>query len=421
MVIQAGNYLDTPLPRSLQAGGFSPRCTRFEGGALTVMTLYRFAMILIALFAGAACTDLDSATNLNPEGPPMIRQVRLRDISMDASGNQVTRLVFGFGTHPQATSSDYPALGANSMVTAAAMNNKFRVIIDELLVGNYLEEVACRAEVDDDAYDRVPVGATPEDIARCSVGKDVLPSSCAGDSEFAVCICRNVGGCGDVPFGGPVGVLDVNQDGAADDTRMIRGAAGIRCGTIDVLIDLNLSYWNPSGDQNKPAMGGFDALGPAVVIVPDGALPTNQRCQLVFSPEVVDKQNIQICAPPEGDITKTCTPGDTSAFEFLTQALTLFNQSFEDGDTGVDRNAPVILVATAPIAAGTLGAITVTQNGQPFTGFNVALPQPTTIRVNWTAPLAANTTYVITIATTLTDLYGQPLVTPITYTFTTGA
>jgi hypothetical protein len=189
-----------------------------------------------------------------------------------------------------------------------------------------------------------------------------------------------------------------------------------------VPIDLNQSYWNPSGDQNKPAMGGFDALGPAVVITPEGALPTNQRCQLTFSPEVVDKQNIRVCAPPEGDITKTCTPGDTSAFEFLSQPLTLFNGSFEDGDTGVDRMAPfVLLVASAPLAAGSLGAITVTQAGQPFTGFNVTLPQPAVIRINWNAPLAPNTTYVIRIATTLTDLYGQPIVMPITYTFTTGA
>jgi hypothetical protein len=379
-------------------------------------------MILIALFAGAACTDLDSATNLNPEGPPMIRQVRLRAVMMDASGNEITRTVFGFGTHPQATSADYSTLGANSMVTASATGQTFRVVMDELLIGNYLEEIACRAPVDDDAYDRVPIGTTPEDIARCSVGKDVLPSSCAGDSDHAVCICRNQGGCGDVPFGGPVGVLDVNQDGAADDTRMIRGAVGIRCGTIDVPIDLNQSYWNPSGDQNKPAMGGFDALGPAVVITPEGAMPTNQRCQLAFSPEVVDKQNIRVCAPPEGDITRTCTPGDTSAFEFLTQPLTLFNGSFEDGDTGVDRMAPfVLLVASAPVAPGSLGAITVTQAGQPFTGFNVTVPQPSVIRVNWNAPLAANTTYVIRIATTLTDLYGQPIVMPITYTFTTGA
>jgi hypothetical protein len=35
--------------------------------------------------------------------------------------------------------------------------------------------------------------------------------------------------------------------------------------------------------------------------------------------------------------------------------------------------------------------------------------------------LPASTTFTITIASTLTDVYGQPLVMPVTYTFTTGA
>jgi hypothetical protein len=112
----------------------------------------------------------------------------------------------------------------------------------------------------------VPIGTTPDDIAKCAVAKDVLPSSCPGDMEHAVCICRNEGGCGDTPLGGPVGILDVNQDGAADDTRFVQGAVGLQCGTIAVPIDQNTSYWNPSGDQNRPAMGGFEALGPALVI-----------------------------------------------------------------------------------------------------------------------------------------------------------
>src|SRR6185436_16776080 len=112
------------------------------------------------------------------------------------------------------------------------------------------------------------------------------------------------------------GVLDVNQDGAADDTRLIAGSVGIKCGSIEVPMDQNASYWNPSGDQNKPAMGGFDALGPALVLAPSGALPTNLDCLLSFAPDIVDKQNVQVCAPPGGDITQDCTPGDVGAFKF---------------------------------------------------------------------------------------------------------
>jgi hypothetical protein len=377
---------------------------------------------VVTLFAGA-CTDLDSATNLNPDGPPMIRQVRLKEVSTDALGNPVTRRVFAFGTHTLAATTDYPALGANSMTTAGVTGQSFRVVMDELLVGNYMEEIACRGPVDSDAYDFVPLGTTPDHIAKCSVAKDVLPGSCPGSDEHSVCICKIAGGCGDVPEGGPVGVLDVNQDGAADDTRFIDGAVGIKCGTINVPIDVNNSYWNPSGDQNRPAMGGFDALGPAIVLAPTAALPTNLECSLEFAPNIVDKQNNRVCAPPGGDVEATCTPGDVSAFKFKTEPLRLNNQSFLDGDVGVDRAAPVIIVATAPLAMGTLTAVTVTQNGTalPTSAYTVTLPLPTSIRITWTAPLAATTTYVINVATTLTDTFNQPLVMPVTYTFTTGS
>src|SRR6185503_14798536 len=81
------------------------------------------------------------------------------------------------------------------------------------------------------------------------------------------------------------------------------------------------SYWNPSGNQQKPAQGGFDALGPAIVLVPLDSLPTGSECGLTFSPDVVDKDGNQICAPPDGDITQGCTPGDTSAFRFSIQPL----------------------------------------------------------------------------------------------------
>jgi hypothetical protein len=359
----------------------------------------------------------------------MIRQVRLDAVLTDALGSISERRVFAFGTHTLALSTDYPALGANTMATAAATGQKLRVVMDELLVGNYLEEIACRAPVDADAYDFVPLGTTPDDIAKCAVAKDVLPQSCPGGNEHAVCICKIPGGCGEVEEGGPVGVLDVNQDGAADDTRLIPGAMGITCGSIVVPIDINNSYWNPSGDQNRPAMGGFDALGPALIIeagpAPNStlpALPTNLECGLTFAPDIVDKQNNRICAPPNGDVLNgTCTPGDLASFKFKTEALRVSNNSFADGDTGVDRGSPVVLTTNAPSSMATFSSITVLQAGQPFTGFTITQPLPLQIRINWSATLMPNTMYEIRIANTLADLYDQPLPMPVTYTFTTGS
>ena len=389
----------------------------------------RFGIAAVVLLS-SACTDLDSATNLNPEGPPMIRQVRLKEMYMSASGTLTERLspVFAFGTHPQVTSVDQ----AHPVTSAKSVNNKVRIIMDELLVGNYLEQVACRGPIDDDAYDIVPLGATPDDIAKCAVAKDVLPSSCPGTGSHVVCICKLDGGCGDVAKGEPVGVLDVNQDGAADDTRFMPGAVGLSCGGITVPIDLNNSYWNPSGDQNVPAMGGFDALGPAIVLqtlAPAGApmgtppfLPTNTTCNLTFAPDVVDKQNNQVCAPPDGDITKGCTPGDVSAFSFKVEPMSVINNSFSDGDTGVSRTDFVLLKASAPMALSSLNAITVLEGSTPYTEFTLTTPFPDTVRITWTnaTGLAANQEYTINVGTGMVDLYDQPITMPTSFTFTTG-
>src|SRR5262249_27716222 len=149
-----------------------------------------------------------------------------------------------------------------------------------------------------------------------------------------------------VDFGKPVGVQDLNQDGAADDTHFIDGAVGIECSAsgrsipvpIAVPIDLSASYWNPSGNQNRPAVGGFDALGPKVFLNAGGALPTSPTCGLVFSPDVVDKQGNQVCAPPGGDLHAGCKPGDVSAFSFGVEPLALSNPRPTDGQQNVARN-----------------------------------------------------------------------------------
>jgi hypothetical protein len=387
---------------------------------------------VVALLSGAACTDLDSATNLHPEGPPMIQQVRMKEMYTDAGGNiQERGPLFAFGTHKLVESADQ----AHPVTSAKAVENNLRVIMDELLVGNYLEEINCREQVDEDSYDTVPVGATPDDIAKCAVPKDVLKGSCKGD--HTVCMCKLDTGCGvngEIKKGEPVGVLDVNQDGAADQHRMIQGSVGLRCGTIDVPIDLLKSYWNPSGDQQVPAMGGFDALGPAIVLVPSvpsgapsGTLPfypTNTTCNLTFAPSVVDKQGNQVCAPPDGDITKSCTPGDVSAFSFKVEPLAVRAgmSSIQDGDTGVSRTGSVNLKFSAPIAAATLGAVTMTEGTNAFTGFTATQPYPDTITLTWTGVgLAANQDYTIHIGSTLADLYMQPIPMPVNISFKTGS
>lgn len=381
---------------------------------------FTFVMAAATVFGLAACTDYDSATNLNPDGPPMVRQIRMKESYTEPGQTTLsTRRVFGFGTHPAALDIEEHA------VTSASLSGQaFRVIMDELLVGNNLEEIGCRANVDGDTYSRVPVGATPDDVARCSTAQDVLPSTCKG--KFAMCICQNEAGCAvgttTIPKDAPVGVDDKNQDGAADDTRFIQDAVGVQCGNIKVPIDLNMSYWNPSGNQEPPAMGGFEALGPAIVLVPTNGLPSNIDCALTFAEDVVDKQGIRVCAPPNGDVTQTCNPGDTSLAKFKTEPMTVAPASFTNNQTGVSRTDPAIFIANTNLDPSSTSAVTITSGGNPFTNFTVTITMGKVINVTPTGTgFAANTTYTITIGTGVKDTFGQPLPAPLTITFTTGA
>ena len=385
-------------------------------------------LLALPAIAAIACTDPTSATALHPEGPPMVQQVRLSE-RYTVDGASQERVVFAFGTHPDATPSD-----EHPVTTAQPVDNKLRIIMDELLRGNDLEEIACRAEITPgNSFSRVPVGATPDDIARCAVPRDALSSRCPGSNPLSVCLCAKEGGCQSMtdsfvtPEGAAVGVFDNDRDGAADQTRLIAGAVGIQCGTIAVPIDRTMSYWTPSGNQQKPALGGFDALGPAVVLVPQGALPTSMDCGVVFSPEVVDKDGNQVCAPPDGDITRDCTPGDTTAVHFKVAEMT-FSSSVTNAaawkrtdDVAIDAN---VVLDPASITNAT---VTVTEGPGPGTAYTQFQPMPgpaaNRITIHWTAAdgLAAATRYTITVLTTVTDAYHQPAPQPVQFSFTTAA
>ncbi len=386
------------------------------------MLAYRGIAILVLL---GSCTNSESFTDLRPEGPPQILQVRLLENYQDSTKRFVSRRVFAFGSHPMASVDE-----AHPVLTAAAAGQRLRIIMDELLVGNTLEEIECRGPVDEDAFDVVPRGATPDDIAACAVPGDSLAGSCKGPR--AVCLCHLDAGCGGVGKGEPIGVKDVNQDGAADNTGFRRGAVGIRCDGQDVPMDLDMSYWTPSGTQQVPAQGGFEVLGPAIVLVPrDETLPTSTTCSLTFSRDVIDKQGDSVCAPPAGrprDCDPTlqgescqaglvCSPGDVTAVSFKVEPLR-FNVSVADGATGVSPSNAIIGDANSRLSASSLANITIT-GGAVDPVFTVTATLPTQLKITFAAPLAPTTTYTLTIPTSVTDVFGQGLPAPVVIHFTT--
>lgn len=359
----------------------------------------------------------------------MIEQLRILEIAMiPGISTPIERTVFAFGSHPDAGEAEQ-----HPVTDAKVLGNKIRIIFDELLRGNNLEEIECRGIVDDDVYSPVPLGATPDDIARCSGAEDVLRRLCPGSNRLSVCVCQKDGGCPRtvrsmttiVPMGDPVGVLDGDSDGAADRNHFVSGAVTLTCGGAEVPLDQASSYWTPSGNQESPAQGGFDALGPAIVLVTLGPYPTGSECGVTFSPNVVDKDGIAVCAPPDGDRALGCTPGDTSAIKFGTEPL-----QFSDF-LSVARVPPPIandikILANAPIAAASLVNITLTQGDTPVAvTATLSTTDPSlpfrVIVIDPTVPLSPTTAYTITVPTTVTDTYQKSARQPFLLSFTTAA
>jgi hypothetical protein len=361
-----------------------------------------------------ACSDDEGSTDLNPTGPPMIRQVMLIERYTNTAGEQLIRPVIAFGSHPDADGNEQHAV-----TNAVVFNQRVRVVIDELLVGNNLEEIECNGPVDEDSFSRVPLGATPDDIARCAVAPDLLAKSCKGDK--AVCIRASDG----VPVGVRDEVDGANRpykDGIADTTRMIEGSVGLLCqaggNPIHVPIQPGLSYWQPSGNQQRPivddGLRGLFSLGPAIVLVSRGDLPTSADCTVEVAPYVVDKSGLSVCAPPGGDVTADCRPGDTSAVAFSTEPMRLIAQVPAQEAIGVSRTADLQLRANAAFAND------LTVSSVPPASFTATadpdLPQQ--LNLHPVTALAAGTRYVVTVP--LRDAYHLGPSEPVRLVFTTG-
>ncbi|HTE54365.1 MAG TPA: Ig-like domain-containing protein [Kofleriaceae bacterium] len=392
----------------------APSCT--TGRAWTSSHLSLVMGIALGL---VACSDDRSATELNPDGPPMVRQVFVQEKLFAEGGVVRERFGLAFGDHPDIPSTeDDPASGDDRVVENAVAfggSVKMRVVVDELLRGNDLEEIQCS----DDTYSRVPVGTTPDDIEDCS-GVDL--SKCT-----AVCIGED----------GPVGIKDMNGDGAVDDNlgygiRMIDygdGELGISVTCDDVAIPLlgagpARTFYNPSGNQLIPAGAGIDGLGPALVVIPAQGLRTGSSCTIGFRPEVVDKDGNRICAPPDGDPKRDCAGnGDTSAIAFRVEPLAFSSTEPDEGDTLALPNATVLLEFVAPVDLATLDSITMATGAGddvPIEVTQVDKTDATNFRVVAPGGYLPGTEYTITVGTGLTDLLGGTPPAPFALHFTTS-
>lgn len=360
----------------------------------------------LAAAAAAGCETQETQTALNPEGPPMVRQVFLSERVPNGTGGFINRVQLAFGDHP-----DIDAETDDRQVTQAiAGQNRIRVVLDELLVGNNLEEIGCA----DGSFDRVPLDADPDDIDKCSP--------------------PNLQDCTAVCQGPPVvGIIDEDEDGASDTRRMIdygtnELAVQLTCDGVNIPMDPVQSFYQPSGNQQITAGPlGIDSLGPAVVLVPVAGLRTGANCEITFRDEVVDKDGERVCAPEGGDINLACS-GAGAQVAFGVEALNVIDSDPVADQTDVtvtdggSPNKSLFVQFNAQIDPNTVTAFTLTEDGVDRTAdVTVMVPQGGTLLTLEVANgLAADADYVLTIDTTLTDLYGGALPQNITLNFTTG-
>src|SRR5262245_56791249 len=168
--------------------------------------------IIAMLIFGSGC-NAAPGDPLESDGPPRILQVLARErvAVTDDKGNAHVELQarLAFGDHPDIDVEHDDRIVSDAV---ARDGQRIRIVVDELLRGSSLEEVACA----DGSWSRVPPGTDIDDIARCA-GADLsrCKAVCIGDS-------------------GPVGILDANGVGAIDDTRLIEGAVVLTCDGVAV-------------------------------------------------------------------------------------------------------------------------------------------------------------------------------------------
>jgi hypothetical protein len=342
--------------------------------------MWRSNAVIVAALAG--CTGATSSDGLEPAGPPEILQVLVRE---RADGELVNRLAHG--DHPDIGDEDDREVSA----AVARDGQRIRVVFDELLRGNFLEEVPCA----DGSWSRVPVGADFDDVAACA-GADL--SRCRG-----ICIGPD----------GPIGILDENGDGAFDDTRLIEGAATITCDGEPVVVDPQRSYYQPSGSQRLDTGSvGTDSLGPAVVIAPASGMRPGATCTIGFAAEVVDKQGERV--------------GDTGDISFQVEPFVVHQSQPADGAEDVELTDPdssdavIAILLNAALDPGELaGRIAITAGGVDLDDLEtmVSPDDDATVLIPIAGGFAPATTYAVAISGVL-DIYGD-VVPDTTITFTT--
>lgn len=365
---------------------------------------------LVAVAGASGCVDKKSKSDLDPDGPPKILQVFVRDFNNtdDPVGGEYA---LAYGIHPDVykcsfdntcatmgftcdTTASSPTVGhcldssgKQAAVTSAAAIASIRIVSKELLRGTTLEQFACAC------HGGCPSGMEwAIDPENCSV--------CGEDSSTPI---TEAGKC-----------LDVNNDHVPDISTLQAGVATITCGSLATFppytTKLGDGYYYPSGNQFPTSGFGYGGIGPALVIEPAIPLPTSQTCTVTVASSVTDKDGNSFEAP-------------TSPITFKVEELAVTGTAPEDEEEEVDpKLADITISYNVPLKEDSVNATSVTmkeKGGAAVAGIEIAADGSDIVITLPTAGLKPLTDYTVTVTDAVTDLYGVKGSEGTEFTFTT--
>ena len=256
------------------------------------------------------------------------------------------------------------------MTTAAATGNTLRIIMDELLVGNKLEEIQCRASGRQRRVRRRCRSARRPTTSRAARSpRTCCRRRCPGDAR--VCICQLDGGC-------PSSTHDhrrrrASRSACSTSTRtappttrsFIAGAVGIKCGA-DRRADRSRrrATGTRRATSRSPARVASTRSARRSCSCPRAAAADEPRLRPDVRADVVDKDGqpgLRAARRRHGTASRLHARVTPAAFQFTTEPLSLDRSPPGDGDTGRRRTDAIAIGANAPLDATTIATITITR------------------------------------------------------------
>ncbi len=364
-----------------------------------VASLAMPSLLIGSMAAGLGCDAPKTGTALEPEGAPEILQVFVTERVAGAAGlglyyNANEDYFAEDGTQCGTVLSEEN--GDDCLVTNAVADatQKIRIVFDELLAGDTVEEFFCAC-----------AGETGDTPCPNNILASLDPTMCADNPNTNA----DEGSRWE----------DKNGDGLPDRARLLGGVVIVTCDDVDVYTTGPADgFYNPSGNQQIPVATGLAGLGPALVITASGGLRTNADCTIKLAATVTDKEGTPVPSLP------------STAATFHTEAMALLSSTPENNATGVARNVSPNLQFNSTLDESTLdnivlrlapgGATVPAEITLGMDKVSVTI-DPTVDPMPALDLLTAGTKYEIVIPVTLTDAFGGPFPMEQIITFTTGA